>query len=348
MFRKIFSFASQYYFFAKMAAMSVSEAKSILGFGPADNPTSEEVNQAYRRLAKEKHPDVGGSHEDMVALNTAKLVLEKAPEPTRDVVWNQPEKKEVIVSFQDAMKEVGVPAAVKWIFASNTGYGRTIDSFSTHAVVFCGKTEEEYIFLGIQHTAGSNPFSNITMDKYTCYKIFSPTSSDLSSVAPRAIRDLFNKFDNLSKGYNAKVVVLPENFELTSATAIYPKGKEMSFKDALVNLGLVGNEHRFSANKKIKVVMYYKESFQDNKKSITLDVNGVDFELGENLVNKIAVDRGGILLRKIFGDYVYGGEKKDLTRMKDGKKVLTWLANNLTTEPEELKELLEKAAENAK
>jgi len=35
------------------------------------------------------------------------------------------------------------------------------------------------------------------------------------------------------------------------------------------------------------------------------------------------------LLRKIFGEYTYGGEKKNLTRMRDGKKYLELFAQKM-------------------
>lgn len=35
------------------------------------NATEEQINDAYRTLAKQKHPDAGGNHEDFVKLNEA-------------------------------------------------------------------------------------------------------------------------------------------------------------------------------------------------------------------------------------------------------------------------------------
>lgn len=39
--------------------------------GVDDKATREEVERAYRRRASEAHPDVGGSHEQMVKVNAA-------------------------------------------------------------------------------------------------------------------------------------------------------------------------------------------------------------------------------------------------------------------------------------
>ncbi len=57
-------------------AMSMEEAKAVLGFPPGASPSPTEVNKAYKQKAVENHPDRGGSHEKMVEINVAKEILE--------------------------------------------------------------------------------------------------------------------------------------------------------------------------------------------------------------------------------------------------------------------------------
>jgi hypothetical protein len=335
----------------RIAAMSMQEAKEILGISADSSPSPEEINQIYRELAKKLHPDVGGSHDDMVALNAAKEVLiqgESIPAPSRPSTERQ--TRVIQTSLEEALANANVPSGVKWIFASNTGYGdASMGAFSFHGTVFYGKTDAEHVFLGIEHESGQNPFEMIEKDIWTCFVSTAPVSNGLSDVAPREIRNMFDRFYGLRKGYNAKVTVLPEDFEITERNAVFPKGKEMSFKDAMVNLGLVGGEHRWSANQKLKVTMIYNEKYGEGKAvpSIIIDINGREFKLNE-VNTEIMTKNYNRVLDAIMGKSIYDGSKKELTRAKDGKKILAMLANKLTGEPEELIELLTKASEQMK
>jgi hypothetical protein len=44
----------------------------VLGFASPDGVTRDDVEDAYRRLAKERHPDAGGSHDAFTELGAAK------------------------------------------------------------------------------------------------------------------------------------------------------------------------------------------------------------------------------------------------------------------------------------
>lgn len=62
-------------------ALTLDEAKSLLGFRPSDRPTPDQVAKAYRTQVRKSHPDLGGSAETMVALNVAKEVLDGKSRP---------------------------------------------------------------------------------------------------------------------------------------------------------------------------------------------------------------------------------------------------------------------------
>lgn len=59
-----------------LIAMSLEEAKGVLGFPPGYHPTKAEINKAYKLRALESHPDRGGTTEKMVEVNVAKEVLD--------------------------------------------------------------------------------------------------------------------------------------------------------------------------------------------------------------------------------------------------------------------------------
>lgn len=50
----------------------------VLGVSP--NATRDQIEEAYRRLAREAHPDTGGSHDAMSRINTARDAARKAVE----------------------------------------------------------------------------------------------------------------------------------------------------------------------------------------------------------------------------------------------------------------------------
>lgn len=59
-----------------LIAMSMQEAKEVLGFPPGYDPSPREISKAWKALALQNHPDRGGDHRKMVELNVAKEVLE--------------------------------------------------------------------------------------------------------------------------------------------------------------------------------------------------------------------------------------------------------------------------------
>jgi len=59
-----------------LLAMSMEEAKQALGFAPNANPSSGEIQRAYRAKAIQNHPDRGGDPKKMVVINVAKEILE--------------------------------------------------------------------------------------------------------------------------------------------------------------------------------------------------------------------------------------------------------------------------------
>ena len=346
------------------------EAAKLIGVDPY--ASRAEIEKAYHQEVLKSHPDRGGDPDRMVELNVARDILEgkrnekwKSVSPSDESEPSttytgpkRPVERKVEVSLHTAMTNEGVPSGVQWVLASNTGYGdRDMGAYSIKGVVYYGKTDTKHIFLGVLHDGGTNPFTMVTTDIFSCYVKNYPISGSIAEIAPRAFREVFSMFSGLRKGYNAKVTILPDGFDLTERNYYNPPGKEMSFKDAIVNLGLVGDEHRWKTNQKLKVILKYENeglSSDLSGKKIELDINGKSFDLDSNSIKLLAVSpkSGWTVLDKIFGadkgQYYYGGSKKDLTRSRNGKEILTWMAEKLTTEPQELRDLLTQAASQMK
>jgi hypothetical protein len=64
-------------------AISVNEAKDILGFPRSASPSPEEIQKAWRKKSAENHPDRGGSTDAMQDVNMAKDVLDGTRRPGR-------------------------------------------------------------------------------------------------------------------------------------------------------------------------------------------------------------------------------------------------------------------------
>lgn len=144
-----------------LLAMSVQEAKSILGFPPNSSPSADEINKAYKKKVIENHPDRGGSHEKMVEVNVAKDVLDGKQnqrwQPDRS--WGgpgpykrdpRPEPPKVVetiegVSFQEALSKAGVLASIEWKCISKPTYAPTKDKryWYNYIWTLIGKTDQK-------------------------------------------------------------------------------------------------------------------------------------------------------------------------------------------------------------
>lgn len=56
-------------------AMSLDEAKRVLGLPAVGTPSADEISKAYKTLALQNHPDRGGDADKMVEINVARDVL---------------------------------------------------------------------------------------------------------------------------------------------------------------------------------------------------------------------------------------------------------------------------------
>ncbi len=330
-------------------AMSLEEAKETLGFPPNANPSSTEIAKAYKQKALENHPDRGGDLKKMVEVNKAKEILDGKSSPSYDhnnyepytqpSGPSRPKPEPVIVTFDEAKAAASVPSA-EWKFKTTTafsGYGGKDSS----GYVLCGKLGESWVFVAVERYQSQNAFTGEKVDEW--WMEARPYSGDLRDVAPRAIRELWGKFPTLTKGYNAKVEILPEG-QVFSSKMMLQQGRSMAFKDAMDLLGELKEDDPWKGRKlAVTMVLNSKGFGDDQKKSIQMVVNGREFELRPESVEFI--EKKTRVLPSVFGTYFYwSGDKKVLTKAKAGKKVLEYLAEKLTHEPQQLRDALSAAA----
>jgi hypothetical protein len=55
-----------------LPADTAADWRAVLGFPKGSRPTLEQIDAAYKRIAREKHPDVGGTDIEMAHLNRAR------------------------------------------------------------------------------------------------------------------------------------------------------------------------------------------------------------------------------------------------------------------------------------
>ena len=359
----------EFYEFQLRRAMSLPEAKETLGFPPSASPSKSEIQKAYKKLALENHPDLGGDPTKMVAINVAKDVLEgkqrpsgpggrsTSRPPTRPAE-PPPKPREVIVTFEDAMRSAQVPTAgVEWKFVTEAGYGSIFNGGSTGSVAY-GKSPTEHVFVAVFHFYHYGDINTpVKTDRYQMWVKRVPLRDALPKVAPQVIRELWKNFDRI-KNYNAKVYLLPPNFSFTD---LHKKGanlgRKLSFKQAMEQLGEnvpSSWKGKVTVSLELGEEIRYPESHKLGYCHLCcrpiLVVNGKEYRLSDKTSEAVHLHR---LYAKIWsrGTYAYcGSSKKQLTRIRGAKKMLTIFADlcEKHREPQELIDALRAAADKAK
>jgi len=362
-----------------MISMSMEDAKTTLGFPPGSDPTSSEIKDAYLQKVKILHPDVGGDLEQMKALNVAKDILEGKARPTYDrrpsdpetqtTRWQPPKEKKI--TFEEAVSKGSIPSGVQWLFVTPMQRGPSWSSDESSrgdsTFVAYGRTEQQHVFVGARHYTRHDYYLGGTNneDIWIVQSIEIPIRAEEGKTPSWLYGNVLKALKNMgfSGRYNSKVIDA-QGWKLNDRL---PAGSDISIKNWLVNSGQVEGDDSSVAGRKHVVGLitnrsftekpgFYEEAhnpgnFRDGKYhgdyyNITLDLDGRLYELSEKDFHRFSSVRlgGKKLLNVIFGDYHYDGSKKQLTRIKTGKKVLGWMAENLIDLPNEAIEIL-KAAE---
>lgn len=363
--------------FLNRFAMSYTDAKALLGFKPSDSPTDDEIRKAQRtKIFTLGHDQPGGNTEEVVKVNVAAdILLGKAkpsiPEygtPSTTVVKNDEPIAPKEVSFDEAKAEAKVPLDVNWLFVTEKvygGYSSDESRNSTTGYVIVGETEDKWVAVAIEfyerqdYYVGSRtqPQSIYSMNVVKTTKIVEPAK------VYNLVTTAWEGMANLDKSFNSKIRILNTGFEFKDLKTKYPhSSRSTTIKNYLVDSGKMGEESLKSPRKfniELKYLLkpiiddvkydYYKGIFSrigGDEETLLVIVNGTEYQLSETSLRKLGNLKvgGKRFINQIYGQYVYSGTVKSLTRNGKGKEIMAWMVENLTDLPAQVKKALEASA----
>jgi len=345
-------------------AMSMADALETLGFPAGANPTPEEVRRAQRQQTVQHHPDRGGDPKKQVEINVAADILLGKEAPTggggytstpADYGYAPPEPPpEEVVSFDEAKGKAGIPGGVEWLFVTDWhGSGYSSDEFTNQASgwVAVGQTDSAYVFTAVENWYRQDHVPGSSQGKKDIWEMSThtiPKADVTARLFYGEVMKAWKRFEHLEKRFNSKVYPA-EGWTFSRRP---PKGNKVSIKNFLLNSGLMGEEALGGAPRKYEIKVnyervemgqrdnppsgFYVPKYQDPFK-LHLIINGKNYTLPERAVAqlmKVRPKRGKDFMDWMFGDYYYGGETKVLTRKREGKQVMAWMAENLTGLPD--------------
>lgn len=359
-------------------AMSRSDALKTLGFPATADPDPAAVNRAYRDILKKDrgvHPDQGGSTETMVALNVAKDILTGQMPPDRnDFGTSSPngpsqkhptpeEPKEIKQPF--SAEATKVPNDVEWFFVTTphySGYSSNEFENSNTGWVACGQTKDHWIFVAVEHhyyrAYGPGAYFSLNVPQ-------APKDIWNINVIKKSKRDAIPTAEELYDGVvmawkNFEYVEKKFNSKVTSAKGWTfkeraPGGRIVTIKQLIANeLGV-----EFTGKTTVEVGYkeppfsettlpsgYYKPSQYSSGYQLQLTINGRDHILSVADMERLAALKigGKRFVARVFGDYPQHSRPKSLTRNRDGKVIMGWMAEKLPHLPDWVREALQKAA----
>lgn len=327
-------------------AMSITQAKEILGLPPLSNPTKLEIEKSYREKARANHPDLGGDLEKLKEVNVARDVLMGRQLPTNEdkgrstskMPNNPPEP--VHVSFEEAMQAARVPTSgVDWLFATEEKFG---GSYNSHrGYVAYGRSPTAHVFVGIEHYLGlgGSAAIKVRLNDFKMYVKTAPINKSLASVGPIAIRDIWKNFGDI-KRYNGKVHLLDKDFkQFTDFKRLKLPGYPMPFAQALEQIGEQPSEKKGKVEVILELGLDEKYPGMDYAEHRPiLIINGHKYLLN---AKSTALVQKKQVYRRMLGDlYIARRQKAVITKMRDRAKwLVVW--KQICEEAGEPKEVLD-------
>ena len=301
--------------------------------------------------------------------------------PSGGSAWSpgprRPPPPDNVVTFDEAKGVAGIPSDVDWLFVTDRqrergNYSGDESSSSRVAFVAYGQTDSKHVFAAAQHRfyeayyVGGGPKTDVWVIKSLELPRKEGEKVDPSFLAGGVTKAL--KLVGFEGKFNFKVIpVKGKGWKFDDKPLT---GSAMSIKHVMVDLGLAESDDPSVAARKQVVEMQVNDSrtakpgyYPDGRPSnfyqgkytgeyyqVTLFINGREFDLNEQEFTKFSKMRleGKRLFEVIFGEYMYSGSKKVLTRLRKGKLILQWLAENVQSIPVDAQAALEAAAKQMK
>lgn len=365
-------------------AMSLQEAKAVLGFPPTSAPSPEEIQKAYKRKVIENHPDRGGDHAKMVEVNVAKDLLDgkgratwrpepAPPRPKRE----EPKVVETIpgVDFRSAIAKSGVPMNVEWKCISKPQYApfpehRT--SVGSMVWTLIGKTDQKIWVLSVKsrHEAkfldGSKGGMIEMAEDWQANVVSMPANKNPLVMLPKLVRSPSVMFEDGSKCDPPKKWVVWDggNLNELGVKKIKYGSGGAGLKDILLQTGFVSSDAKGVADRKsvVEIIPHYSKERREQLRAqgvtqyygwelfdYEVRVNGQSETLDGNTVTNLKKNH---FIMAVFSYDPKDNVPKQLQRLngrgrlsiKPGEAIRL-LADSLTSEPSWLHIALEKAAE---
>lgn len=292
--------ASRYFedrYAKRLMAMSLAEAKEILGFPPSAAPSPDEISKAYKRKAIENHPDRGGDPKKMVDINVAKDILDGKQRPTgpskpsggagdwvREWYRNspggtgggytppkekpKPREPDVTIegqSFADAMSSSGIPANVEWKFVSIPEWYWETTSHPGHRVwTLYGQTDQKHVFLALKERGESaggiyidGKLTKIMQD-WQSSEVDVPISQNIAKIAPKYLKMTGTAWTDAKPKAPRKFIAWPGGKPTEAILHKLPRSGGAALKDILTGTGLLSDEDPSVAGRKSVVEVFTK------------------------------------------------------------------------------------------
>jgi hypothetical protein len=254
--------------------MTRERALKLLGFDPKDTPSAEEITKNWRQKALENHPDKGGSHEALVAINMAKDYLLKAgasaprsewrPErsPTPDRPKREPPPVVDTIKGKNFAEGVHHPSGVEWLFISKPEWMSYKErGWSADMWVVFGRIENKLIAEGVRHRGANTVFDadksgNVIIESdWLGHFTEGPLKSDLTKLCPKLVREVMEFGDGGTVRKAPQKYIAWPGGELNESTVLSVKmgSGGASLKDILISSGLVSKDHPSMSGRKTNV-----------------------------------------------------------------------------------------------